>query len=163
MDEDYAYSVAKEEYRKGLRKGRELGAHKMKLLLEAAIKTLNENLDLCDGNVCTLKDLRDAVAQIEPNWYKDPDEKTTWVTFWLETNSTFGLVDSPEKWIQKRKEWNSDACGSGMHPNDIYDLKSYDKSEGWPEFGSRREHRDGTRTLGEFFEANGMDTNIGTS
>ena len=37
-------------------------------LLSAAIKTLNDNLHLCDGDVCTLKDLRDAVAKIRPDW-----------------------------------------------------------------------------------------------
>lgn len=44
---------------------------KYKKLLIAAIETLNENLHLCDGDVCTLKSLRDAVAEIEPNWYKE--------------------------------------------------------------------------------------------
>ena len=38
------------------------------LLIEAAIKTLNDNLHLCDGDVCTLRELRDAVAGIAPDW-----------------------------------------------------------------------------------------------
>jgi len=38
------------------------------LLLSAAKKTLNDNLHLCDGDDCTLKDLRDAVAAIDPEW-----------------------------------------------------------------------------------------------
>jgi len=39
-----------------------------KLLLLAAAKTLLENLHLCDGDDCTLKDLRDAVAAVDPEW-----------------------------------------------------------------------------------------------
>ena len=41
-------------------------------LLSAAIKPLNDNLHLCDGDVCTLKDLRDAVAKIRPDWCQTP-------------------------------------------------------------------------------------------
>lgn len=41
-------------------------------LLSAATKTLNDNLHLCDGDVCTLKDLRDAVAKIRPDWCQTP-------------------------------------------------------------------------------------------
>ena len=37
-------------------------------LIDASVKTLNDNLHLCDGDVCTLRDLRDAVAKIVPNW-----------------------------------------------------------------------------------------------
>lgn len=37
-------------------------------LIDAAVKTLNDNLHLCDGDVCTLRDLRDAVVKIVPDW-----------------------------------------------------------------------------------------------
>lgn len=42
---------------------------KKQSLFEAAIKTLKDNLDLCDGNICTLKDLRDDVEAVEENWF----------------------------------------------------------------------------------------------
>ena len=41
---------------------------KNETLLEAAIKTLKDNLHLCDGDNCTLRELRDAVKKIEPSW-----------------------------------------------------------------------------------------------
>ena len=37
-------------------------------LINAAIQTLKDNLHLCDGDICTLKLLRDAVTDIAPNW-----------------------------------------------------------------------------------------------
>lgn len=37
-------------------------------VLEAAKQTLLDNLHLCDGDVCTLKELRDAVSVICPGW-----------------------------------------------------------------------------------------------
>ncbi len=37
-------------------------------VLSVAIQTLNDNLHLCDGYVCTLKELRDAVSKIGPYW-----------------------------------------------------------------------------------------------
>lgn len=39
-------------------------------LIDVSIRTLRDNLHLCDGNNCTLKDLRDAVANIDPLWEK---------------------------------------------------------------------------------------------
>ena len=36
----------------------------------ASVKTLNENLHLCDGENCTLRELRDAVARVRPDWEK---------------------------------------------------------------------------------------------
>ena len=40
----------------------------LEYVLSAAIQTLNDNLHLCDGDVCTLKELRDAVAKVVPDW-----------------------------------------------------------------------------------------------
>ena len=37
-------------------------------VLSVAIQTLNDNLHLCDGSVCTLKELGDAVSKIAPDW-----------------------------------------------------------------------------------------------
>ena len=37
-------------------------------LLTAAINTLKANRHLADGEECTLKELRDAVATIRPGW-----------------------------------------------------------------------------------------------
>ncbi len=46
------------------------------VLLEAAKKTLKENLHLCDGDVCTLYDLKVAVKAIDPEWdLFDGDER----------------------------------------------------------------------------------------
>lgn len=38
------------------------------VLLNAAKKTLTDNLDLCDGDTCTLYDLKMAVKDVEPYW-----------------------------------------------------------------------------------------------
>lgn len=38
------------------------------VLLLAAINKLRENMHLTEGDDCTLKELRDAVETIEPNW-----------------------------------------------------------------------------------------------
>ena len=40
----------------------------LEYVLSAAIQTLNDNLHLCGGDVCTLKKLRDAVAKVIPDW-----------------------------------------------------------------------------------------------
>jgi hypothetical protein len=40
-------------------------------LLSASIDTLTSNLHLCDGDICTLKTLKDAVENIEKNWMGD--------------------------------------------------------------------------------------------
>lgn len=37
-------------------------------LVDAAKLTLNENLHLCDGDVCTLRGLKEAVEKIDPIW-----------------------------------------------------------------------------------------------
>ena len=42
-------------------------------LIDASVKTLNDNLHLCDGDVCTLRDLRDAVAKIVPDWIESSE------------------------------------------------------------------------------------------
>ena len=91
--------------------------------------------------------------------------KQKWTPFWLETNSTFGLVDSAEVWVQKRHEWDKDASRYGICPDEIYELKSYDRDSNdksqTPSFGSRREHIGGKMTLGLFFALHGMDRSIG--
>jgi hypothetical protein len=38
------------------------------VLLNAAKKTLTDNLDLCDGDTCTLYDLKMAVKDVDPDW-----------------------------------------------------------------------------------------------
>ena len=35
----------------------------------------------------------------------------SWTTFWFETNSAWGLVDSPEAWKAMRENWNKGAHG----------------------------------------------------
>lgn len=86
-----------------------------------------------------------------------------WKTFWFETNSAWGLVDSPQAWKIMREKWNNGA--HGMKPEEIYiNNLSFDKSvpsrDGdHPNFGRRREHIGGKTTLGEFFDQNGMDRN----
>lgn len=88
-----------------------------------------------------------------------------WVTFWFETNSAWGLVDSPAAWAEMRANWNKGA--HGMKPQDIYDRSlSFDRTnphpEDMPNFGLRSEHIGGKTTLGEFFDANKMDRQIGS-
>lgn len=43
-------------------------------VFEAAKKTLLENLDLCDGDICTLYDLKIAVLAIEPSFFEEDGE-----------------------------------------------------------------------------------------
>lgn len=88
-----------------------------------------------------------------------------WAPFWFETNSAFGMVDSPEAWAAMRARWNKGA--HGMKPDDIYSSNlSLDrvvaKPDDVPNFGRRSEHLGGKTTLGEFFDANGLDRDIGS-
>lgn len=86
-----------------------------------------------------------------------------WEKFWLETNSAWGICDSPEQWLERRAAWNKGA--HGQKPDEIYNLKlaaTKTKRKGdVPSFGSRVEHIGGTKTLGEFFDEHNMDRNIG--
>lgn len=78
-----------------------------------------------------------------------------WVPFWFDTNSCFGLADTPEKWDEIKTMWYKD----NFIDANIYDAcRSYDSSlESYnPNFGTRREHHNGSMTLGEFFDKNGM-------
>jgi hypothetical protein len=87
-----------------------------------------------------------------------------WAPFWFETNSAWGLVDSPEAWVSMREKWNKG--DRSMKPNEIYsnnlsfDVKTHHQIT-IPSFGRRIEHIGGKTTLGEFFDANGMDRNVG--
>lgn len=56
---DLVYNVG---YKDGANAGYELAHQDIRPLVDAVFKTLNDNLHLCDGNDCTLKDLRDAFA-----------------------------------------------------------------------------------------------------
>lgn len=57
-------------YRDGANAGYNLAKTELKPLVDAAIKTLNDNLHLCDGDVCTLYDLKKAVEQLNHGWLK---------------------------------------------------------------------------------------------
>jgi len=87
----------------------------------------------------------------------------SWKPFWFETNSAWGLVDSPDAWVEMRRRWNMGA--HGMPPKEIYNVLSFDRTkprqDDLPNFGSRREHIGGKATLRDFFNMNGMDTGIG--
>ena len=39
----------------------------------------------------------------------------SWTTFWFETNSAWGLVDSPEAWKAMRENWNKGAARIHTH------------------------------------------------
>lgn len=85
-----------------------------------------------------------------------------WTTFWFETNSVWGLVDSPGAWKAMRENWNKGA--HGMQPDEIYSNNlSFDRAnhsdDDVPNFGRRAEHLGGKTTLGEFFDQNGMKRN----
>lgn len=85
-----------------------------------------------------------------------------WKTFWFETNSAWGLVDSPEAWKAMRENWNKGA--HGMPPDEIYSNNlsfdpAHSSASDVPNFGRRAEHISGKTTLGEFFDQNGMDRN----
>ena len=56
------------DYENGVTDGYILAMKRSDDLINAAIKTLNENLHLCDGDNCTLFELRSAVEKIDPNW-----------------------------------------------------------------------------------------------
>jgi hypothetical protein len=58
-------------YKDGEYDGYLLATYDLKPIVSAAIKTLKDNLHLCDGDICTLKELRDAVNEIFPDWEKD--------------------------------------------------------------------------------------------
>lgn len=85
-------------------------------------------------------------------------EAPAWTPFWFETNSAFGLVDSPEAWKLMRARWAKGA--HHLPPAAIYTMRSFDPTvtrEGdIPNFGGRSEHLGGKTTLGEFFDAKGM-------
>jgi hypothetical protein len=73
-------------------------------------------------------------------------------------------VDSPEAWVQMRANWEKGV--HSMKPDEIYTNNlSFDREvtrhDDVPNFGRRSEHIGGKTTLGEFFDANGMDRRIG--
>lgn len=59
--ENVSYS---EGFKDGVVSGYDMAIQDLQQLIEASIKTINENLHLCDGEVCTLKDLRDSVISL---------------------------------------------------------------------------------------------------
>ena len=85
-----------------------------------------------------------------------------WKTFWFDTNSAWGMADSPEAWAAIRANWNKGA--HGMKPKEIYTNNlSCDhppRPGDVPNFGRRAEHIGGKITLGEFFDDNGMARNV---
>ncbi|MBL8473813.1 MAG: hypothetical protein JNM98_18630 [Rhodocyclaceae bacterium] len=87
-----------------------------------------------------------------------------WASFFFTANSAWGLVDSPDVWAAIRALWNR--AHGAQNSDGIYLSKSLDtkllRPNDTPEFGVRAEHS-GTTTLGEFFDANGMDRHIGGS
>lgn len=87
-----------------------------------------------------------------------------WTTFWFETNSAWGRVDSPAAWLKMREAWNKGA--HSMTPDEIYTTNlSFEpanpRPEDIPNFGCRAEHIGGKMSLGEFFDAHQMDRGIG--
>lgn len=56
--------MEKDIYSEGFKHGYDLAIQDLQSLIEASIKTINENLHLCDGEVCTLKELRNAVISL---------------------------------------------------------------------------------------------------
>ena len=87
-----------------------------------------------------------------------------WPVFWFETNSAWGLVNSQEVWAAMRTAWN--AGGHRQPPEAIYNatLVAAELPQGKiPNFGTRAEHIGGQMTLGEFFDKNGVDRNIGAT
>lgn len=110
-----------------------------------------------DGHTCE----RDGMAYgVCPHCERLAAEAPAWTPFWFETNSAFGLVDSPKAWTRMRKQWETAARLLHLGPNAIYDLRSFDRTvvrEGdLPNFGQRSEHLGGKTTLGQFFDAEGM-------
>jgi hypothetical protein len=57
-------------FKDGVFGGYDLAKTDLKPLYDAAILTLNENKHLCDGDNCTLKELRDAVSKVEKIYNK---------------------------------------------------------------------------------------------
>jgi hypothetical protein len=85
---------------------------------------------------------------------------SAWTTFWFESNSAWGLADSPETWANIRADWNRGA--HYMAPKEIYTAsRSWDRHNAKPgtvpNFGQRTEHLGGKMTLGDFFDQHGMD------
>ena len=80
-----------------------------------------------------------------------------WTPFWFDSNSAWGLADTPEAWQAIRANWDKGAhCMKG---DEIYLAKSagYDLARtGVQSFGWRVEHIGGRQTLREFFAENGM-------
>lgn len=58
---NFAYDVG---FKDGAISGYNLAKNDITELLIAAQKTLDDNLHLCDGDICTLKELRDAVERL---------------------------------------------------------------------------------------------------
>lgn len=57
-----------QDYKSGFAGGYVFAMKRSDDLIRAAIKTLNDNLHLCDGDNCTLFELRSAVEKIDPTW-----------------------------------------------------------------------------------------------
>lgn len=77
----------------------------------------------------------------------DTSEKT-WVTFYFEGNSAWGLIDGPEKWQRIKSQWNGDSC-LGAKRGGTKELN------GRPLFGYGKDFT-GPETLGEWAEKQGM-------
>jgi len=81
-----------------------------------------------------------------------------WKTFWFESNAAWGLADSQEAWDKIRANY------ALSHKNDdpdlIYNAASASfcdrDSSLMPNFGFRREHIGGKKTLRDFFDEHYM-------
>jgi hypothetical protein len=60
----------KDDFNKGVSFGYSLAQQDFNNLLAVAIKTLKDNLHLCDGDTCSLKELCVAVEAHNPNWFE---------------------------------------------------------------------------------------------
>ncbi len=80
-----------------------------------------------------------------------------WVKFYLDTNSTWGVVENREQWLEMKKTWVEHS--TGRVNNDLKDCPALDPklqdAHDLPKFGYVIECT-GPDTLEAFFERNNM-------
>lgn len=120
----------------------------------------------------TVKEMCDLIYHKDYPWYmnwcandgviEDLREKYAtltklWPTFWFETNAVWGIVNNKEDWSKIKETWTTST--DSLDPDSIYNMRqaTYEISNGVPSFGSRREHLNGTTTLGDFFDKHNLE------
>ena len=80
-----------------------------------------------------------------------------WTTFWLDTNSVWGIISNREQWLKAKNIWVNAGTRIGEELKECPGMPPEEqKKHSMPKFGYVVECT-GPQTLGDFFEEHGME------